>query len=148
MANSVAAGMVMSILGYDVQMLCTLLKNQFAKKGGSPDCSECHTLQGFNQSTFTIERHNSSKFQLSGAHLATPCFACHKRSEKWSFREIGEKCIDCHKNIHEPYLDKKYYPGASCISCHNSSRWNEILFNQHRFSCTCTTLGQASQAQS
>ncbi len=33
MANSVAAGMVMSILGYDVQMLCTLLKKQFAKKG-------------------------------------------------------------------------------------------------------------------
>ena len=80
----------------------------------------------------TIVAHNSTKFQLSGSHLATPCFECHRRSEKWSFRDVGEKCADCHENIHELYLDKRYYPEDNCVSCHNSFRWNEILFNHDK----------------
>jgi hypothetical protein len=102
---------------------------QFVVKGKSPDCSNCHSTLGFERSDFTIEKHNESPFQLTGAHLATPCFACHKKSDKWSFREIGIKCNDCHKNIHESSLDKKYDPEASCMNCHNSNRWSEIEFD-------------------
>lgn len=105
---------------------------QFAMQGGSPDCSDCHSILGFDRSNYTIERHNHSPFQLTGAHLATPCFDCHKKSDKWSFRQIGKECVDCHKDIHEPTLDKKYYPDASCNNCHNSSRWSNIAFDHTR----------------
>ncbi len=87
--------------------------------------SKCHSTLGFNRSSFTIERHNNSPFQLSGGHLATPCITCHKKNDKWSFREIGLKCVDCHKDAHEPNLDKKYYKGGRfVIEVKNNSKTN------------------------
>ena len=106
--------------------------NQFAVNGVSPDCSSCHTVDGFAGSSFTIEKHNKTSFRLEGGHLATPCFACHKKGEKWSFREIGRQCRDCHKNIHENYISEKYYPDANCESCHNVSRWNSVSFDHSK----------------
>ena len=109
-------------------------ENQFAEKGVAPDCATCHTVDGFTPSTYTIEDHNQSEFALKGAHLATPCFACHKKpdNEKWQFREIGMRCIDCHEDIHDPYLDKKYYPKATCTSCHRETRWSDIDFDHKK----------------
>lgn len=105
---------------------------QFVKAGEVTDCADCHTTEGFAGSLFTVEQHNTGSFQLSGAHLATPCFACHKKEQKWSFRNIGNHCADCHEDIHDPFLDKKYYPEATCESCHIEDRWSQINFNHSR----------------
>jgi hypothetical protein len=105
---------------------------QFMVNNVSPDCSKCHTVKGFQGSLFTIEQHNQCNFQLQGAHLATPCFACHKKTEKWSFRDIGIRCSDCHQDIHTNYIDKKYYPEATCQNCHSVNRWSEINFDHSK----------------
>ena len=102
---------------------------QFVKNGVSPDCSACHSVKGFTEFTYTIEQHNKGLFPLKGAHLATPCFACHKKEKKWNFKEIGKKCNDCHENIHQGFITEKYFPEASCESCHAISSWNEINFD-------------------
>jgi len=101
----------------------------FIKQGIVQSCSYCHSTKGFAGSSFTIERHNESVFQLKGAHLATPCFVCHKKNEKWSFREIGRKCVDCHSNIHDPYISEKYYPESDCRRCHQETQWVSITFD-------------------
>ncbi len=106
-------------------------KNQFRKNEKSPDCSECHDETGFTQFSFPVEKHNLSKFKLEGSHLATPCFECHKKGKEWSFREIGEHCVDCHKDIHQNLIDAKYYPGSRCEVCHQVSAWNEVSFDHH-----------------
>jgi nitrate/TMAO reductase-like tetraheme cytochrome c subunit len=103
--------------------------NQFSKQGITPDCSACHSTKGFAGSSYTIEKHNESVFPLEGAHLATPCFACHQKTEKWNFREIGIRCSDCHTDIHDSYIDKKYYPEANCKNCHSVVKWSEINFD-------------------
>ena len=102
---------------------------QFEKNGISPDCSACHNNQGFTDFSYTVEQHNAGIFPLKGAHLATPCFACHKKQDKWKFKEIGQKCNDCHENIHKGIISEKYFPEANCGSCHNESRWNSIEFD-------------------
>jgi hypothetical protein len=112
-------------------------KKQFEKQGVSPDCSKCHTLNGFNESTYTIEQHNAGVFPLKGAHLATPCFACHKKvisktDTNWHFREVGKRCVDCHKNIHQTFISEKYYPDSSCESCHNETRWSNVNFDHKK----------------
>ncbi|MFZ4520687.1 MAG: cytochrome C [Bacteroidales bacterium] len=112
-------------------------KNQFVRDGISPDCSQCHTVNGFSESTYTIEQHNTGSFALKGAHLATPCFACHKRENAktdttWKFRQIGKRCNDCHENTHLGIISDKYYPGGSCESCHNESRWAAINFDHQK----------------
>lgn len=107
-------------------------KGQFTKQGITPDCSSCHNIKGFTGFSYTIEQHNNSNFPLQGAHLAIPCFACHKKTEQWSFRNIGTHCNDCHPDIHESYLDKKYYPDASCTNCHSETSWNIINFDHSK----------------
>jgi hypothetical protein len=112
-------------------------KSQFAKQGISPDCSFCHTVNGFTEFTYTIAQHNESVFPLKGAHLATPCFACHKKETNqadtsWRFKDIGMHCYDCHKDIHQTFINEKYYPEKSCTSCHYEDGWNKINFDHKR----------------
>jgi hypothetical protein len=110
--------------------------NQFTKNGIKPDCSACHDTRGFVNFSYTIEQHNESIFPLQGAHEATPCFACHKKTEKWNFREIGIRCNDCHIDIHDPYLSQKYYPEADCKNCHSAGSWSEIRFDHNKTNFT------------
>lgn len=104
-------------------------EGQFMNDGLVSDCGGCHTTKGFPGSLFTIERHNEGPFKLDGAHLATPCFVCHKKSEKWDFRGTGNRCVDCHKNVHETYLSDRYYPDNDCRCCHQETQWSVIAFD-------------------
>jgi hypothetical protein len=106
-------------------------KGEFTRQGIINDCRKCHTVEGFTPSQFTVEQHNMGAFVLAGAHLATPCIACHKKSENWKFRNIGSKCVDCHTDIHKEYLDKKYYPEANCMQCHSVESWQQITFDHN-----------------
>lgn len=95
------------------------------KGGATPDCAVCHTEDGFVGSSFSIAQHGKTKFPLDGAHVATPCFACHLKEEKWRFRNIGERCVDCHEDIHKKgnELDEKWYPAQECKTCHLTESW-------------------------
>ncbi|WP_372933132.1 hypothetical protein [Mariniphaga sediminis] len=104
-------------------------ENQFQKNGASPDCAVCHSVNGFSPSSFGIERHNQSEFALEGAHLATPCFACHFQEEKWNFANPATDCIDCHENIHKNVLNEKYIPDNNCKNCHSTFSWDKISFD-------------------
>ncbi len=106
--------------------------NQFAKNGISPDCSTCHDLKGFKKFSYTIDQHNQTEFPLNGAHNATPCFECHKKTEKWAFRQIGKKCVDCHSDLHKDFINPKYYPQSTCKTCHNENSWKEIAFDHNK----------------
>ncbi len=104
-------------------------KGQFVTQGIVTDCNACHTTKGFDQSSFTIDQHKQSKFPLEGAHVATPCIACHKKTDTWNFRQIGLRCSDCHENIHKDHIDPKFFPDSACTVCHNTSRWSEVIFD-------------------
>ncbi len=103
---------------------------EFEKNGISPDCKECHSLEnGFDYSLFSVEKHQTTEFPLIGAHVATPCFACHVSEEKWTFKDMGTACVDCHQDIHKKDLSSKYYPDNSCIVCHINDAWDIVNFD-------------------
>ena len=104
-------------------------RGQFKNSEKSADCSECHDVTGFAQFTYSVEQHNLTKFKLEGAHLAIPCFECHKKEKDWNFRDIGDKCVDCHKDIHKNMIDTKYYQDERCENCHQVLGWSEIKFD-------------------
>lgn len=106
-------------------------ENQFAKNGITPDCKECHSVEGYSPSSFGLEKHNLTKFKLEGSHVATPCFECHKKTEKWNFR-IENRCVDCHANIHKNYISEKFIPEENCQSCHSTNFWKEISFDHKK----------------
>ncbi|MFY0598869.1 MAG: cytochrome c family protein [Cyclobacteriaceae bacterium] len=101
----------------------------FVADNPSSDCIECHALTaGFEETTFTIERHEETVFPLEGGHLATPCFACHvDESEEWVFRDLGSDCAHCHEDIHMGQFEES--GSTDCTSCHNSETWFPTLFD-------------------
>lgn len=108
-------------------------EGDFTPYGIGPDCAKCHTVNGFSGSLYSIADHKISRFPLEGAHSATPCTACHKKdTPKWKFKNIGLSCADCHKDIHEGYIDKKYYPNQSCDRCHVNNDWVESRFDHNQ----------------
>ncbi len=104
-------------------------KNELDKNNQDPNCADCHSVNGFKPSTFPIEKHNQSAFVLNGAHLATPCFSCHLKTETWHFKAIGKVCVDCHQDIHKGLIAEKFYPKQDCKSCHSENEWKNIQFN-------------------
>jgi hypothetical protein len=108
-------------------------EGEFVVNGTATDCKTCHSVkQGFDLSLFSTEQHQKTDFPLKGAHNATPCFACHKsdpEQKRWTFRNIGESCADCHQDTHKDYISPKYYPNQKCESCHNNDTWSDVTFD-------------------
>jgi len=107
-------------------------RNEFEKNGVSPDCLECHSLDiGFDYSLYTLEQHQETAFPLEGAHVATPCFACHisEDDERWTFKNLGSSCVDCHQDIHQGYISESYYPDDNCKACHVNDAWSSVTFD-------------------
>ena len=104
-------------------------EGQFVTNSRTPDCASCHTVDGFAGSTFTVAQHNETAFPLTGAHLATPCFSCHFTEDKWLFKNIGTRCIDCHTDIHAGSIGIQYYQDQTCTSCHVTESWRSVVFD-------------------
>lgn len=109
-------------------------KAQFVVNGMTQNCSDCHNENGFRPSSFTVERHNKINFQITGAHLATPCESCHYQQTNWIFKGTRLECIYCHKNIHEKELKIEYLPENKCEFCHQTESWNTINFDHSKTS--------------
>lgn len=110
-------------------------EGEFKKNNVLPDCNTCHSLEsGFDTSLFTLERHETTDFPLEGAHIATPCFACHvsETDDKWRFKDKGTTCVECHEDIHEEYIDQKYYPKNDCKTCHINETWATVNFDHKK----------------
>lgn len=126
--------------GYKMKFaLCTdchtdFHKAQFVVENQTQNCIDCHSENGFRPSSFTVERHNKSKFQITGSHLATPCESCHYQQTNWVFKGIRLECINCHKNIHEKELKIEYLPENKCEFCHQTESWNTINFDHSKTS--------------
>ena len=123
-------------------------QGQFIQNNASPDCAVCHSVNGFTESTFTIEQHQSTGFPLTGAHLATPCIACHLKNEQWSFSQLGSRCVDCHQDVHKGGLNEKYYPQSSCEQCHNTDAWTAVRFDHQRTGFDLTGKHQTTSCMS
>jgi hypothetical protein len=99
------------------------------------DCSVCHTVDGFRPSLYTIEKHNKSKFELTGSHLAVSCQNCHYvNNSDWNFSRIGVNCIDCHKNVHGNEIKTIVMLNNNCSTCHQTDSWFIIRYDHNQTS--------------
>lgn len=123
---------------------------QFAELPDAGACEGCHTVEGFRPSTFDLRRHQESGYPLEGAHLASPCNACHQMVETGElsrhaplpaplagaelpgralqFRFASTDCFACHQ---DPHLGEVagYVDDGGCESCHELDSWRLISFD-------------------
>jgi len=109
---------------------------QFAAAPWANKCDQCHTVDGFRPSTFTLARHQSTRFQLLGGHLATACGECHKPeveqasgppTERYHFGSMN--CTECHQDPHR--TDAATNAQRGCEVCHNVRSWSETAKYDH-----------------
>ncbi len=108
---------------------------QFAAAPWKNRCDACHTMEGFQHSTFTLAQHQKSRFPLTESHAATPCVDCH-RPPAGSFppgpvqyRFASLSCETCHRSPHDSSfrgLDK-----GGCESCHTVRSWKDLRVFDH-----------------
>lgn len=108
-------------------------KGQFTVKNKVRDCADCHTVNGFKMSTFTIEMHNAAKFPLTRSHLAVSCNMCHKTTAgDWNFVLKSKDCSACHKNVHGSEISVQFMGQNKCENCHNTDRWGSVRFDHSK----------------
>ena len=120
----------------------------FIKKGRQQDCKSCHDLDGFLPSSYSISDHDKSSSPLTGAHRSTSCNSCHLIKDELKFKNVGEKCIDCHEDVHDGQISNRYYPENNCAFCHATENWQMVSF-QHEatgFELTGQHLKQSCRA--
>jgi hypothetical protein len=116
---------------------------QFVAAPYQDRCEDCHTVKDFHRSTFTITKHKSTRFVLTGAHVAVACGECHKaglagRTDRiLPFHFEDRSCTACHTDVHKgefkERMTAKRADGTAlgCEACHNTRSWVEIRGFDH-----------------
>src|SRR5205807_6980285 len=88
-------------------------EGQFASAPYLNRCEQCHTLNGYRPSTFTLAQHKQTRFVLTGGHIAVPCGACHRKRStpevKFAalYRFEDRSCTACHAVPHKAQLTNR-----------------------------------------
>ena len=117
--------------------------NQFAAAPYNNQCEACHTVTDFHRSTFTIARHQNTRFVLAGAHVAVPCSDCHKtgtggRADKvLPFKFEDRACTACHLDPHKGEFNERMARKRAngmpfgCEACHTVKSWADVSGFDH-----------------
>jgi hypothetical protein len=94
--------------------------DEFREVTGGAVCENCHGEDAWFPTTYDIDRHNrESAFALDGAHVATPCTACHNNPdyghEALTFGFAQQACTDCH-SAEDPH--QAQFDDTACDDCH------------------------------
>jgi hypothetical protein len=114
-----------------------------------PDCTTCHSVDGFSPVKYGLSEHAKTKFALDGAHMVVACDACHEASRKpdgvvladlkrkhrkelfspalFTFTKPLDKCDTCHLDAH-----KGQFPEKACTTCHQSQSFSKLKFDHQK----------------
>jgi hypothetical protein len=126
-------------------------EREFIESAAGGACDRCHSQAEWYPARYDLRRHNNeTRFRLEGAHVATPCLACHPggsaagpgsvmvpaslnvaRPPDASLRfRIGlPGCADCHLPA-DPHGGQ--FGDASCDSCHQDQTFAIDDFDHDR----------------
>lgn len=132
------SGKTLTPLRYDHCNQChqDIHREQFAARPDSGECAPCHTVEGFLPSTYGVSQHQSSRYPLTGSHLAVPCNLCHisvisndgNSYARFAFPDTS--CGACHRDIHQGQADRWVSQGG-CQYCHNTGSWHSVVFDHN-----------------
>ncbi len=123
-------------------------RGQFARAPYFNQCQQCHDLNGYRPSTFTLARHQQTRFPLNGGHLATPCNECHKPKTALLatstsvkavviYRFEDRSCTACHQDPHQGQFRVRMLQAsaggkpAGCQACHSTGSWSDLQRFDH-----------------
>jgi nitrate/TMAO reductase-like tetraheme cytochrome c subunit len=99
------------------------------KAAGYPTtCEGCHSTTAWKPGLFD---HSTTRFPLTGAHLATSCAQCHVNGVT---RGTPMTCVSCHQGKYDASTQphhKEARFGTTCETCHTTSKWLGAQWNHN-----------------
>jgi hypothetical protein len=92
----------------------------------SQDCTSCHTTIAWSPATFD---HSTTKFPLTGAHVATLCAACHTSN---NYKLVYSNCYQCHQTDFTGTTNPNHVTNSfsqTCTTCHTTIAWSPASFD-------------------
>jgi hypothetical protein len=92
----------------------------------SQSCQTCHTTTAWRPATFN---HSTTKFALTGAHLAVPCQTCHTGG---NYQLVYTNCYQCHGTDFTGATNPNHVSGGfsqTCQTCHTTTAWQPASFD-------------------
>ncbi|HUO52254.1 MAG TPA: hypothetical protein VMT93_07035 [Gemmatimonadaceae bacterium] len=99
-----------------------------------PDCSLCHSPRNFIDRSVMVQRHQTTRFPLTGTHVMTDCLACHPPVAQGHMTFVGRQvqCAACHLPQYmattNPPHQSNGFP-VTCEGCHTTVQWAMGGFN-------------------
>ncbi len=111
--------------------------------GQAADCAACHSVEGFDRSTYTAAAHARSAYPLLGRHATVACGSCHVRladtpaavsawgTSRIVMRPAFARCTSCHADPHRGRFEAA---GArphrnGCLDCHTMSAFRPSTYD-------------------
>lgn len=115
-------------------------EGQFAGAPWRNRCEQCHSGSSFKVTSYTLAKHQQSRFPLAGGHEAIACNECHKASLgtkviPYHFAQLS--CVTCHEDIHKgQFASRMSVLGPSgtplgCETCHSTKQWKDLSRFDH-----------------
>ena len=108
-----------------------------AAAGFSTTCTSCHSTITWTGGVFN---HATTRFPLTGGHLAVSCNSCHGDGV---YKGKPTSCLSCHQadfaKTQNPPHATLGFPGT-CETCHTTSRWKGAVFDHNKTSYPLTGL--------
>ena len=88
-------------------------------------CQDCHGVSAWQPASFD---HNSTGFQLNGAHRSASCTSCHRNG----YAGTPSDCFSCHQSDFTGASNPSHsgFPN-SCQDCHGVSAWQPASFDHN-----------------
>lgn len=91
------------------------------------NCATCHTKDTWRPEQ-QLERHNHSRFPLTGAHAIVACHKCHVGQRVGNFKPVSARCLNCHtrdlnNTTNPPHLGLGWTD--NCQRCHLPTKWEQ-----------------------
>ncbi len=91
------------------------------------NCASCHE-QNTWRAVGQVEKHNNTRFPLTGAHLGAACHRCHPGGWVGNFVPTDTECLTCHtadlaRAINPPHIGLGWV--SNCNRCHMPTRWKQ-----------------------
>lgn len=112
-------------------------QGQFADRADKGACESCHKVEGFLPAVFSMQQHDSSRYPLSGSHLAIACYECHQvvnpeaKSSYMRYDFSDLTCKGCHVDVHGGQADK-WIAERGCEACHVTNTWHQVTFDHEQ----------------
>jgi hypothetical protein len=103
-------------------------KGQFIKRPKGGECEECHDVNGWKPSLFTVAMHTATKYPLEGKHAPVPCAKCHlPKGVDTLFKITETSCASCHADVHKGQFAGPPHRNR-CEDCHRVQTFHSVRF--------------------